>query len=154
MAKFIYKSATELAGIIKSGQATSVEIVKEHLERIKKHNSTLNAIIILVEDQALKEASQCDAEAKKGQFRGPLHGVPMTIKEQYWMKGTKTTLNFKMLKDWTALEDAVIVDRLRKAGAVILGKTNVPKNLTDYQVSGDIYPECKNPSSFQRLEVI
>jgi len=57
----------------------------------------------------------------------------------------KTTVNFKMFRDWTAPEDAVVVDRLKKAGAVIMGKTNVPKNLTDYQVSGDIYPECKNP---------
>ncbi len=123
MGEFIYKSAIELAGIIKSGQATSTEIVQDHLEQIRKHNSTLNAVIILLEEEALKEASLCDDEAKKGKFRGPLHGVPMTIKEQYWMKGTKSTLNFKMLKDWTASEDAVIVDRLRRAGAVILGKT-------------------------------
>ncbi len=145
MGHFIYKSAIELADMISSGQATSTEIVKDHLAQIHKHNPGLDAVVILLEEEALKEAAQCDEEARQGQYRGPLHGVPMTIKEQYWMKGTKTTVNFKMFKDWTAPEDAVIVDRLRKAGAVIMGKTNVPKNLTDYQVSGDIYPECKNP---------
>lgn len=145
MSKFIYESATKLAELIRNGKATSTEIVKDHLEQIKKHNSTLNAVVILVEDEALETAALCDSEAKQGKFRGPLHGVPMTVKEQYWMKGTKSTLNFKMLKDWTAAEDAVIVDRLRKAGAVILGKTNVAKNLADYQINGDIYPECKNP---------
>ena len=145
MGHFIYKSAIELADMISSGQATSTEIVKDHLAQINKHNPGLDAVVILLEEEALKEAAQCDEEARQGQYRGPLHGVPMTIKEQYWMKGTKTTVNFKMFKDWTAPEDAVIVDRLRKAGAVIMGKTNVPKNLTDYQVSGDIYPECKNP---------
>ena len=145
MGNFIYKSAIELADMISSGQATSTEIVKDHLEQIKKHNPSLDAVIILLEEEALKEAAQCDEEVRQGIFRGPLHGVPMTIKEQYWLKGTKTTVNFKMFKDWTAPEDAVIVDRLKKAGAIIMGKTNVPKNLTDYQVSGDIYPDCKNP---------
>jgi Asp-tRNA(Asn)/Glu-tRNA(Gln) amidotransferase A subunit family amidase len=110
MGEFIYRSA----------------IVKDHLDQIKKHNSTLNAVIILIEEVALKEASKCDEEARQGQFRGPLHGVPMTVKKQYWLKGTKTTVNFKMFRDWTAPEDAVVVDRLKKAGAVIMGKTNVP----------------------------
>ncbi len=149
MGNLIYKSAIELAELIRNGTATSTEIVKVHLEQIKKHNSTLNAVVMLVENEALKTAAQCDDEARQGKFRGPLHGVPMTIKEQYWLKGTKSTLNFKMLKDWTAPEDAVSVARLRKAGAVILGKTNVPRNLTDYQVNGDIYPECKNPYNLE-----
>ena len=145
MGDFIYKSAIELAEFVRNRKATSTEIVKDHLGQIERHNSTLNAVVILVEDEALKTAARCDAETAQGKFRGPLHGVPMTVKEQYWVKGTKSTLNFSRLKDWTATEDAVIVDRLRKAGAVILGKTNVSRNLADYQVSGDIYPECKNP---------
>ena len=131
MGKFIFKSAIELADLISIGQATSLEIVREHLEQIKKHNPALDAVIILLEEEALEEAAKCDEEARQGKYRGPLHGVPMTIKEQFWLKGTKTTVNFKMFRDWTAPEDAVIVDRLKKAGAIIMGKTNVPKNLTD-----------------------
>jgi amidase len=149
MGRFIYKSATQLADLIKNGKASSLEIVKDHLEQIKKHNTTIGAVVILLEEEALKTAELCDEEARQGKFRGSLHGVPMTIKEQFWVKGTKSTLNFNMLKDWIAPEDAVIVNRLRKAGAVILGKTNVPKNLTDYQVNGDIYPEGKNPFNLE-----
>lgn len=147
---FLYRSAIELASLIRDGKATSTEIVTAHLEQIKKYNSSINAVVILFEEEALATAAACDAEAREGKFRGPLHGVPMTVKEQYWVKGAKGTLNFKMLKDWIAPEDAVVVERLRHAGAVLLGKTNVPKNLTDYQVNGDIYPEGKNPYNTEK----
>jgi amidase len=145
MSTHCYQSATALAKLIREGKATSTEIVKEHFARIHQHNPSLNAVVILLEEEALKTAAACDQEAKEGNFRGPLHGVPMTVKEQFWVKDTKSTLNFKGFKDWIAPQDAIVVERLRKAGAVILGKTNVSKNLLDYQISGDIYPEGKNP---------
>jgi amidase len=143
--KFIYRSATELAELIRNREVTSLEVVQEHLAQIKKYNPLLNAVVILLEEEALRAAEACDREASQGRFRGDLHGVPMTVKEQFWVKGTRSTLNFNRLKDWRAPEDAVIVERLRRAGAVILGKTNIAKNLLDYQVRGDIYPEGKNP---------
>lgn len=141
----IFKSAKELAELIHNGKASSTEVVQEHITHIKKHNPSLNAVILLLEEEALKEALACDDEAKKGQFRGPLHGVPMTIKEQFWLKGTKSTLNSNHLKDWVAEEDALVVNRLKKAGAIILGKTNISKQMLDYQTEGDIYPTCVNP---------
>ncbi len=142
---FIFKSAIELAELIRNGKATSTEVVQEHIAHIKEHNPSLNAVVLLLEEESLKEARDCDNEASKGQFRGPLHGVPMTVKEQFWVKGTKSTLNSKRFKDWEALEDAVVIKRLKDAGAIIIGKTNVAKELLDYQVSGDIYPDCKSP---------
>ena len=142
---FIFKSAIELAELIRNGKATSSEVVQEHIAHIKKHNPSLNAVILLLEGEALKEAITCDDEAKKGQFRGPLHGVPMTIKEQFWLKGFKSTLNSNRLKDWIAPEDALVVTRLKEAGAIILGKTNISKEMLDYQVDGDIYSTCVNP---------
>ena len=145
MGNFIYKSAIELASLIREGKATSAEIVSEHLERIKKYNDKLNALISIFEEEAMQAAAECDEETKEGKFRGLLHGVPVTIKEQFWIRGKKSSTNFKMLKDFVAPEDAVIIDRIRKSGAIILGQTNVPRNLSDYQVSGDIYPEGKNP---------
>lgn len=145
MNQYIYKSATELAGLIRDGKATSTAIVSAHLERIRNVNGRLNALINVFEEEALQEAALCDKEAEEGRFRGPLHGVPITIKEQFWIKGKKSNTNFKMLKDFVAPEDAVVVDRIRKSGAIILGQTNVPKNLLDYQVAGDIYPEGVNP---------
>jgi Asp-tRNA(Asn)/Glu-tRNA(Gln) amidotransferase A subunit family amidase len=76
---------------------------------------------------------------------GPLHGVPLTIKEQFWIKNKKSTINAKIHRDFVAPEDAIVVDRIKKSGAIILGQTNVPRFLLDYQVWGDIYPEGKNP---------
>jgi amidase len=131
--------------MIREGNATSTEIVKDHIERIKLFNGNLNALVSLFEEEALEVARLCDHEAAGGAFRGPLHGVPVTIKEQFWIRGKKSNMNFKMLKDFVAPADAVIVERIRNSGAVILGQTNVPKNLIDYQVNGDIYPEGKNP---------
>jgi len=145
MQQFIYKPASELAQLIRTGQATSTEIIKEHLEQIKSHNESLSALVNIFENEALQIAAEYDKEAIQGNFRGPLHGVPVTIKEQFWIKGRKSNTNSKLLKDFIAPEDAVVIDRIKKSGAIILGQTNVPKNLLDYQVWGDIYPEGKNP---------
>jgi len=149
MGGFIYKSATELATLIRERIALSSEIVNDHLEQIKKHNETIHALISLFEEEALEQAAQCDREIKEGKCRGPLHGVPVTVKEIFWIKGKHSTMNSKMLKDFVAPEDAVIVDRIKKNGAVILGQTNVPRNLSGYQVTGDIYPEGKNPYNLE-----
>jgi amidase len=145
MQQYIYKSALELARLIREGQATSVGIVKEHVDRIKERNGVLNAVVALFEAEALAAATERDRQAHDGKFLGPLHGVPVTIKEQFWIQGKKSTINANMHKDFIAPEDAVVVDRIRKSGAVILGHTNVPRFLVDYQVWGDIYPEGKNP---------
>ena len=145
MNNYIFKSATELSSLIRNKEATSTAITKAHLDHIKEHNPAIGAVVVLLEQQAMKEAAACDQEAQVGQFRGPLHGVPMTVKEQFWVKGTKSTLNSSRFKDWEASEDALVVKRLKDAGAIIIGKTNVAKELLDYQVSGDIYPDGKNP---------
>ncbi len=150
MGNFIYKSAIELAGMIRKGEATSEAIVKDHIDRINKYNDQLHAVVIEIFEDALKDARACDEEAGNGKFRGPLHGVPMTVKEQFWIKGLKCTINVKMFKDFIAPEDAILVERIRRSGAIILGKTNVPKNLLDFQVWGDIYPEGKNPYDMER----
>ncbi|WP_080055301.1 amidase [Spirosoma aerolatum] len=145
MSQYIYQSATELAAMIREGKASSVAIVQAHLDQIKKHNHTINALISIFEEEALQEAFQCDLEAQEGRFRGPLHGVPVTIKEMFWIKGKSSNLNSRILKFFVAPADAVIVDRIKKSGAIILGQTNVPRYILDYQVNGDIYPEGKNP---------
>ena len=138
-------SATELARQIRDGQTTSTEVLHAHLDRINELNESLNAVVLLLESQALAAAQQLDREAAAGHFRGPLHGVPMTVKEQFWLKGQRSTLNSELLKDWVAPEDSLSVSRLREAGAVIMGKTNVPLNLSDYQVHGELFSEGKNP---------
>jgi amidase len=143
--QYIFEPAHELARLIREEQATSTDIVKEHVARIKERNSALNAVVALFEAEALTVAAERDRQAREGAFLGPLHGVPVTIKEQFWIQGKKSTINATMHKDFVAPEDAVVVDRIRRSGAVILGHTNVPRFLLDYQVWGDIYPEGKNP---------
>jgi amidase len=145
MQRYIYRSASELAKLIREGKATSVEIVEEHLLRIEERNVDLNAFVNLFKEEALATAAERDGQAREGRFLGPLHGVPVSIKEQFWIKGKRSTINTKMHKDFVAPEDAVIVERIRESGAVILGHTNVPRFLLDYQVWGEIYPEGKNP---------
>ncbi|MES2647095.1 MAG: amidase [Bacteroidota bacterium] len=149
MENFVYRSALELASLIKNGQATSTAIVTEHLQRIKRQNPEIHALVTVFENEALEEAEACDREAKDAKWRGPLHGVPVTVKEQFWIKNKKSNLNAKILEKFTAPEDAVVIERIRKSGAIILGQSNVPKNLIDYQVQGDLYPEGKNPYNLE-----
>lgn len=143
--KFIYKTATELAGIIRRGEATSVEVVQEHINFIKNNNHKYNALVWLFEEEALAAAARADSLLAQGTILGPLHGVPMTVKEQYFMKGKYCTLNAKMIGGFQASEDQNMITQLRKAGAIIIGSTNIPYMLFDYQTQGEIYPTASNP---------
>src|SRR5574341_323074 len=140
-----YSTATELARRIRDREISSAEVTEAFLARIDAHNSKFNAIVHLFEADARSRAKEADEALARGQSRGPLHGVPVTIKEQFLMANTPSTLNSKRMKDFIAAEDGVLVKRLKSADAIILGKTNVPANLEGYQVQGDIYPEGKNP---------
>ena len=141
---FIFASATELATLIKERKATSYEITMAHLSQIKNYNFRYNALIWLREEEALREAQLADDAVKRGDSTGPLHGVPVTVKEMFWVKGSPSTMNAKMF-GFIAPEDGPLVRQLKKAGAIILGTTNVPYMLADYQTYGEVYPIGKNP---------
>jgi amidase len=145
-----YATATELARRIRDRETSSAELTEAFLARIAAHNGKLNAIVQLFEADARSRANDADEALARGQIWGPLHGVPVTIKEQFLMANTPSTLNSKRLKDFVAPEDGVLVKRIKAAGAVILGKTNVPANLQGYQCKGDVYPEGKNPYRLER----
>lgn len=100
MESYIYHPATELAEMIRIGKASSVDIVKEHIGRIKKIDGRIHAIVMLFEEGAMRTAALYDDEALHGRFRSPLHGVPVTIKESFWMKGTPGTMNFKYFQNF------------------------------------------------------
>src|SRR5262245_17814704 len=144
-----YATATELARRIRDREVSSVEVTEAFLTRIAAHNTKLNAIVQLFDFEARLRAKEADEALARGQIWGPLHGVPVTIKEMFLIADTPSTLNSKRLKNFIASEDGVLVKRVRSAGAVILGKTNIPANLQGYQCKGDVYPEGKNP---HRLE--
>ena len=140
-----YATATELARRIREREISSTEVTEAFLAHIAAHNGKLNAIVYLLDTDARLRAKEADDALARGQCWGPLHGVPVTIKEVILMANTPSTLNSKRMKDFVAPEDGLLVKRIKSAGAVILGKTNLPANLQDYQVKGDIYPEGKNP---------
>lgn len=143
--KYFFKSATELASMIRNHEATSVEIVKDFINNIKNNNYKYNAFVWLREKEALEDAKKADEAVAKGEELSPLLGVPISVKEEYWVKGSPVTLNSKMFKDFVAPEDGPLVKQLKNSGAIILGKTNVPTLLIDFQVQGEIYPTGSNP---------
>ena len=150
MDAIIYQTASRLAQAIQNREVTSQQVVRAHLDHIEKHNAALNAIVILTAEAALQRARAADEALARGDVWGSLHGVPMTIKEAFEIKGVKTTVNFKLYKNHVAEEDALVVTRLKKAGAVILGKTNIPPLLADYQAYGPIYGRTNNPYNLAR----
>ncbi len=148
--KFIFKPATELAAMIKNRQATSVEIVQEHINYIKNNNYKTNAFVWLFEQEALDAAKKADEKVAKGEPLGLLEGVPVSIKEEFAVKGKPQTVNAEMFQGFVAAKNAGVVDALIDEGAIVLGTTNVPKMLFDAQTIGEIYPRANNPYDLTR----
>src|ERR1700736_6133832 len=130
-----FETATRLARAIRNGRLSSVEATKMHLERIARLNGPLNALVVVDGDGAMKAARGADRARAKSKGKsagpGPLNGVPITIKEAFDINGLATTSSHPPLKHNVARADATLVGRLRAAGAVILGKTNVPELCAD-----------------------
>lgn len=118
-------SLTEASAMIQRRAVTSTQLVQAALDRINVLNPKINCYITVMGKQALEQAAQMDAEAKAGHFRGPLHGVPIALKDNIDTAGTRTTAASPMFKDRVPTEDADIVVRLKRNGAVILGKLNL-----------------------------
>ena len=120
------KSATELADLIKKNETSSKEVVKAHLNRISEINPDLNAITLTLEESALKAAEKAD-NATDEDRKKPFHGVPFTIKENIDFKGTPTTQGVSLLAESMPPRNAPIVDRMIEAGAIPIGRTNLPE---------------------------
>lgn len=140
-----FKSARELASLIRRGKVSSLELLDHYLERIERLNPKLNAVIWMDRDGARKQAKAADRAVKKGGTLPPLHGVPMTIKESYDVAGAPTTWGDPSIKDNIAKTDSLPVQRLKRAGVVLFGKTNVPLMLADWQSYNAIYGTTNNP---------
>lgn len=150
MPEFSYRTASELASLIRKKEASSAEIVDACYERISKYNPRLNAIVTLNETRARQRAREADAALAKGEIWGPLHGVPITIKDAYETEGLRTTSSFKPLADYVPKQDATVVARLREAGAIVLGKTNMPMLALDVQSDSPIFGRANNPWDIAR----
>jgi amidase len=145
-----FSSATELAAALRARRISARELIELHLARIARHNPALNAICTLDEAGARRRAQQADAALERGELWGPLHGVPMTIKDALETAGLRTTGGHPPLKDYVPAVDAPAVARLRSAGAVLLGKTNVPPLSADYRADNPIFGRTNNPWNLER----
>ncbi|MFG2076431.1 amidase [Nonomuraea maritima] len=144
-----YSTAAELIAAMDAGTVSAVELTEAAIERIERHDGDINAVPVRDFERALLAARDADAARARGE-RGPLLGVPMTVKESFNVAGLPTTWGIPAFKDFVPAEDAVAVARLKAAGAVILGKTNVPVALGDLQTYNPLHGTTNNPWNIER----
>ena len=140
-----FASATGLAGEIRDRRVGCLELLDFFLERAGRYNPALNAVVAWQVEPARERARAADAALARGEVWGPLHGLPMTVKESFNLAGLPSTWGNPPWKDKVPADNAVLVDRLLAAGAVIYGKTNVPLMLQDAQSYNEVYGTTNNP---------
>lgn len=138
------RSATELARLVAAREASPVEIVEACLARVERYNPTINAIVTLNE-RAVDDAREIERKLARGEPAGPLAGVPVGIKDVTPVAGLRTTYGSPLYKDHVPAEDALVVRRLRAAGAVILGKTNCPEFAAGGNTFNEVFGRTRNP---------
>ncbi len=143
------KSATAIAADLAAGRIGALELTEAAIARIEERDPTLNAVVVRDFDRARDAALAAEAAIARGET-GPLLGVPMTVKESNNVAGLRTCWGVELFGHWTAPTDAVAVARLKAAGAIILGKTNVPPFLSDWQSDNPIYGRTQNPWNPER----
>ncbi|MFL6825606.1 MAG: amidase family protein, partial [Bradyrhizobium sp.] len=144
-----FKTAVELSSALAAKKISAVELAQEAIGRIERHDGKINAICVRDFSRALQAARAADAARARGDTR-PLLGIPLTVKESYNVAGLPTTWGFPAQKDFIPGEDALAITRVKEAGGVILGKTNVPIGLGDWQSYNDIYGTTNNPFDLGR----
>lgn len=140
-----YGTASQALRAIRSGAISSRELIELTYKRIKTYNPIINAFITLREEEALKEAKEADEALVKGISLGRLHGLPIVVKDLRATAGIRTTYGSKKYENYVPKEDDLAVARLRRAGAIIIGKTNTPEFGADYQTFNDVAGLTKNP---------
>src|SRR5215208_5570387 len=146
MHEALLQSATDAARMLRRKEISSRELTEMLLARIDSVNPALNAVVALRPEAALQEAAAADEATARSDAAGPLHGVPMTIKDSFNVAGLHTTWGNPAFKDFVADWDATVVQRLRRAGAIIIGKTNVAFMLGDFgQTANELYGVTNNP---------
>jgi amidase len=144
-----FKTAIELSAALAAKQVSAVELAQDAISRIERHDAKINAICVRDFERGLDAARAADTARTRGET-GPLLGIPLTVKESYNVAGLPTTWGFPAQKDFTPPEDALSVSRAKAAGGVVLGKTNVPVGLGDWQSYNEIYGTTNNPFDLGR----
>lgn len=141
----------EIAPRIKRSEISPRELTKHYLDRIKRLDPTLNAYLTVTEEQALADAKRAEGEIRKGKYRGVLHGIPFSIKDNLATKGVRTTAGSKILSEWVPDFDATVVETLKQRGAIILGKTNMHEWAKGSNSINPFYGTSHNPWDTRRI---
>ena len=145
-----FESAIQLAARIRNKEISSRELTELYIERIEKYDDQINAVVVRTFEDARAAADAADAALARGESFGPLHGLPMSIKESYVIEGSSTTWGIEAFRNNVASADGLAVQRFKSAGAHFLGKTNVPVDLADFQSYNPIYGTTGNPWDTER----
>ncbi|MBI3837135.1 MAG: amidase [Planctomycetia bacterium] len=143
-------SAREMARQIAAGSITSAELIDAHIRRIEEVNPRLNAVVVPVFAHARAQAAAADEARRRGEPLGPLHGVPVTVKECFHVAGTPATEGVGRFADEIMSADSPLVERLRRAGAIVLGKTNLPQLMLIHETENPVYGRTNNPWNLER----
>ncbi len=145
MDRIVYMTVIEMARGIRKGQFSAVEALEAHLQQIARHNRQVNAVVTIDEEGARGRAREADAALARGELWGPLHGVPVAIKDTWETAGMRTTASTRKLQDYIPQQDATVVARLKAAGAIVYGKTNMPEMAMDVQTNSPLFGRTDNP---------
>ncbi len=145
LSELCFLSATELARQIRSREVSCLEVMQAHLEQTERVNPKVNAIVTLVDESALELSRKADDDLTHGRSIGPLHGLPVAHKDLVPTKGIRTTYGSPIYADHVPTEDGLIIQRLRKAGAITVGKTNVPEFGAGSQTFNEVFGPTLNP---------
>jgi amidase len=140
-----FKTARELVDLIRTRQVSCAEVMDAHLEQIDRVNPRVNAIVTYLPERGRALARDADSALARGDAVGPLHGLPIAHKDLVMTRGIRTTRGSPIFRDWVPDQDALIVERLRHAGAICIGKTNTPEFGAGSQTYNEVFGETLNP---------
>jgi aspartyl-tRNA(Asn)/glutamyl-tRNA(Gln) amidotransferase subunit A len=140
-----YSSLRGLATLIQRREVSPVEATQAVVDRVEKFDLQLNSFITLLRDQALTQARAAEQEIQDGRYRGPLHGIPIAVKDLYYTKGIRTTAGSNILSDFIPAYDATVIARLREAGAILIGKLNMHEFARGATSTSSLIGACNNP---------
>lgn len=143
-------SASRIARDVAAGEISALQVCEAQLARIAEVEPLINAVAVPLYEQALAAAREADARQARGDKLGPLHGVPVTVKECFHVAGTSSTLGLLHRKNAIQPEDGILVHRLREAGAILLAKTNVPQLMLWHECDNPLYGRTNNPWDLER----
>jgi amidase len=145
MTELAFVGARELVRSIRRKELSSLEVTEYFLKRIERHNPTVNAVVTLDAEGARRAARAADEAIARGAALGPLHGLPLTVKDSFEVAGMRTTAGATIWSEHVPRRDAIVIERMKAAGAIILGKTNTPAFCADWQSYNPIFGTTNNP---------